>query len=331
MREHTQVLRRGIDVNHPTIVGYVRPTALCQASATGSAAAPATPWDYQATSTRSTIPPGCWLFSRNGPTWISQAPSHVEIRSGDDVQEMGARWQMAAAVLTSPRRALTMLARSELNKRAREGSLGSPSNGEPKKKKKSKARKARQAKAKADARKMKTETPEHREGHEAKVATRGEGDITPSSNEKSQLSLKEEGVDEAMELTEAQEPRGGTHEDEKKGEGDARERSANPNPTLNMDCSYLYGDTMEEDEGEKARGYGNMLIITHSLTSVDEETPRVGVEMSEIEGHIPYVEALLTDFEDEDALLADELWEAFLQDAQDMMDPSASCMWVEVE
>ena len=28
MREHTQVVRRRIDVNHPTIVGDVRPTAL---------------------------------------------------------------------------------------------------------------------------------------------------------------------------------------------------------------------------------------------------------------------------------------------------------------
>lgn len=329
------ILRRGTDVKQPTIVGDVRPTALAKRSANGSAAAPATLWNCHNTPTRDVLPPGCWVFSRSGPTWISQAPSQEELRRGVSDQEMASRWQMAAVVLSSPRRALTMLAKSELNKRAREGALGSPSNRVPKKKKKAKARKDKQAKNKADARKMKTETPEHREGQEAKVAMGGEGDITPSPNGKSKLSHKEEGVVDQRELKEAQEPRGGTYEDEKKGEGEARERSANPNPTLNMDYSFLYGDTMEEDEGEKARGERRIVNISHSLTSVDKEASRVGVEMSEIEGHTCihplYVEALLTDYVDEDALLADEEWEVFLQEAQDMIDPSASCIWVDIK
>ena len=248
------------------------------------------------------------------------------------------RWGWEAAKTRLPdqekeKRALHVLNNNEevAAKRLREESLDA-SRGSTKKKR-AKRRKAKQAKTKIDARATKVKVGEALEGPSTSKIGRVE-EVTRSPIEDSPHSRKVEGGGDGGESQVAPSAREETHGRETKGDGDARVHSADPTPTLIDDYSYLYGDEMEKGVATGVGCVGEGRIDPEYERDHEVARP-LSEEIVEKTMHIPdiqcHVEAPRTPYRDEEALVADEAWEVFLREAQDMVDPNARSIWVAVE
>ena len=232
----------------------------------------------------------------------------------------------------APRQVLGELAQREIDVRANAKRLRqvSPDVRRGKKKKtKSARRRARQAKAKAEGLETKTTVEEARKGSSTSRSGRVK-EVPCTLIEVSPHSHKVEGGGDGGGSQGAPSARVKTHGREKKGDGDARVLSADPTPTLINDYSYLYGDEMEKAvvTGVGCIGEGH---IDPRYERDSEMTRPHSDEIVVKTMLIPDIEAPQTPYVDEDALVADEAWEAFLREAQDMVDPSAQSMWVAVD
>ena len=328
MRAAPGVLRRGVDVNPPqSYMGAVPPTI--GATVQGGVRPLVHNEQSLPPSTHLQLP-GRWVTSAYGPLYQAAIEKAARLRAELEKRRLQSR--IEALEQHVQRQVLGELAQREIDVRANAKRLRqvSPDVSRGKKKKnKSARRRARQAKAKAEGLETKTKVKEAKEGLPSSPSGRVK-DVPCSLVENSPHSHKVEGGGDGGESQEAPRARTTTYGQEEKGDGDARMHSTHPTPTLVNDYSYLYGDEMEKAVVTEVDYIGEGHIDPRYERD-HEVTRPLSDEIVVKTMHIPNIEVPPTPYVDEDALVANEAWEAFLREVQDMVDPSAQSIWVTVD